>query len=130
MALVVLFSTMSFTISSHYCGENLVDSAIFSKSKTCGMESKNQSIATLKSTDCSVTKANCCTEDLKIIIGQDELKINFDKISFDQHLFVTSFFHAYYTIFIISEDPSASLNEYPPPIMVRQLYKLDESYLI
>lgn len=130
MALVVLFSTMSFTISLHYCGENLVDSSIFSKLKSCGMEPDNKSDETLKSLDCSVTKVNCCSEELKIIKGQDELKISFDKISLDQHIFVAAFFNAYYTLFITSEDPSPSLNEYPPPITVRHIYKLDESYLI
>ena len=29
---------MSFTVDMHYCGDTLVDSAIFHKVKTCGME--------------------------------------------------------------------------------------------
>ena len=37
MAFVVLFSTMSFTISEHYCGDHLVDSGLFSKAENCGM---------------------------------------------------------------------------------------------
>ena len=38
MAIVVLFSTMSFTINMHYCGDNLVETVIFHKAKGCGME--------------------------------------------------------------------------------------------
>ena len=38
MAFVVLFSTMSFTVNMHYCGDTLVETAIFHKAKGCGME--------------------------------------------------------------------------------------------
>ena len=34
MACVVLLSTMSFTVDLHYCGDTLVDTAIFQKVKT------------------------------------------------------------------------------------------------
>ena len=37
MAFVVLFSTMSFTVNMHYCGDTLVETAIFQKAKGCGM---------------------------------------------------------------------------------------------
>lgn len=130
MAFVVLFSTMSFTISSHYCGDSLVDSSIFLKAKTCGMESEYQSDNTLKSSDCSITKKNCCSEEIEIIKGQDELKINFDKISFDQQTFVAVFFHTYINLFPSVKEARPSLKANPAPLIVRQLYKLDETYLI
>ena len=38
MSFVVLFSTMSFTINMHYCGDTLVETALFQKAKGCGME--------------------------------------------------------------------------------------------
>ena len=50
MAVVVLFSTMSFTISEHYCGDKLVDSALFSKAEFCGMEMQ----LPLQSKDCNI----------------------------------------------------------------------------
>ena len=50
MAIVVLFSTMSFTVDMHYCGDNLVETAIFHKAKGCGMEMENPSTE-----GCSVT---------------------------------------------------------------------------
>lgn len=37
-AIVVFLSTMSFTIDMHYCGDILVDSAIFEKVGTAGAE--------------------------------------------------------------------------------------------
>lgn len=130
MAIVVLFSTMSFTLSSHYCGDSLVDSSVFSKVKTCGMESESQLQKGLQSSDCSITKKNCCSEKSEIIKGQDELKINFHKISFDQQIFVAAFVQTYINLFPSIEDAKPSLKAYPPPLIVRKLFKLDETYLI
>ena len=38
MAFVVLVSTMSFTYDLHFCGDILVDVALFAKADSCGME--------------------------------------------------------------------------------------------
>lgn len=130
MALVVLFSTMSFAISSHYCGDSLVDSSVFAKLKTCGMESENQSDSSLQSLDCSISKKNCCTEETEIIKGQNELKLNFDKISFEQQIFVAAYLESYINLFYLLEDAKPSLKAFPPPLIVKQLFKLDETYLI
>ncbi len=130
MAFVVLFSTMSFTISMHYCGDSLVDTAIFSKLKTCGMESEMKAENTLQSSDCSIAKKGCCTDEQQTVTGQDELQLTFDKITLGQQLFVAAFFHTYNTLFETSKEVTPSLNHYPPPNIVRHIYKLDETYLI
>ncbi len=125
MAIVVLVSTMSFTIDSHYCGDILVDTSVFQKVKSCGMEMQNPS-----TDDCSILKKNCCSEKSEIIKGQDELKLNFDKISFDQQIFVAAFVYTYSHLFPSIEDAKPSLKVYPPPLIVKHIYKLDETYLI
>ncbi len=94
------------------------------------MEMESESDASLQPSDCSITKKNCCSEERVIIKGQDELKVTFDKISFDQQLFVAAFVHTYITLFPSVEDAKPSLKAYPPPLIVRQLFKLDETYLI
>ena len=71
MAFVVLFSTMSFTIDMHYCGDKLVETAIFNKAKGCGMEMDNPSAE-----GCAITKKNCCNDEQLIVDGQDELNFN------------------------------------------------------
>jgi hypothetical protein len=126
MAFVVLFSTMSFTIHKHYCGETLMDTAIFKQLKKCEMEQLVSSVPL----GCSVTKKDCCTDKQQTILGQNELQLTFDKISLDQHVFAAVFFHTYRTLFEVSEEVTPSLRIYPPPLIVKQLYKLDETYLI
>ena len=125
MAIVVLFSTMSFTIDMHYCGDSLVETAIFHKAKGCGMETEKPS------TDgCSIKVKDCCSDEQLIIDGQDELKITFDKLTFDQQVFVASFVYTYINLFDGLEENVTSYRDYAPPLVIRQIYKLDETYLI
>jgi hypothetical protein len=125
MAFVVLFSTMSFTINMHYCGDTLVETALFHKAKGCGMEMEKPSTE-----GCAITKKNCCDDKQLSIEGQDELQIQFDKISFEQQVFIASFIYAYSNLFEEYNEDINSFREYKPPLVVRQLYKLDETYLI
>ena len=75
MAFVVLFSTMSYTLNAHYCGETLVATSLFEKVESCGMEEAMSKIPK----GCSMEKPDCCKNEQSLIKGQDELKLNFDK---------------------------------------------------
>ena len=125
MAFVVLCSTMSFTVNMHYCGDILVETAIFHKAKGCGMEMEKPS------TDgCSITKKNCCDEEQLVVDGQDELQLQVDKISFEQQVFIASFVYTYINLFEGLENNVSTYEEYKPPLVIRQLYKIHETYLI
>ena len=125
MAFVVLFSTMSFTMNMHYCGGTLVETAIFQKAKGCGMEMEKKSTK-----GCSITKKSCCDDKQLAIEGQDELQLQVDKITFEQHLFIVSFVYTYINLFEGLENNVSTYKEYKPPLVIRQLYKIDETYLI
>lgn len=125
MAFVVLFSTMSFTINMHYCGDNLVETAIFHKAKGCGMEMEKPSTE-----GCSITKKNCCDDEQLVVDGQDELQLQVDKISFEQQVFIASFVYTYIDLFEGLDNNVSSYEVYEPPLVVRQIFKIDETYLI
>ena len=125
MAFVVLFSTMSFTVNMHYCGGTLVETAIFQKAKGCGMEMQKPSTE-----GCAITKKNCCDDKQLIVEGQDELQLQLDKISFEQQLFITSFVYTYINLFEGLDTNESSYEEYEPPLVIRQIFKIDETYLI
>ena len=125
MAFVVLFSTMSFTVNMHYCGDDLVDTAIFSKADTCGMEMENPSTE-----GCSISTKNCCDDKQLVIDGQDELQLQVDKISFEQQVFIASFVYTYINLFEGLDENVSSFEEYKPPLVVKQIFKIDETYLI
>lgn len=125
MAFVVLFSTMSFTIDMHYCGDTLVETAIFQKAKGCGMEMESPS------TDgCSIMKKNCCSDEQILIDGQDELQLSVDKISFEQEVFIASFYYTFINLFEGLEDQVTPFKYYSPPLVVKDIQVLDEVYLI
>ena len=125
MALVVLFTTMSFTIDMHYCGNTLVEAAIFHKAKGCGMEMQKPSTKS-----CSITLKNCCTDKQMIFDGHDELQLSFHTLSFEQKQFFASFIYTYINLFEGVEEEVNSYRDYIPPLVVREIYKLDETYLI
>jgi hypothetical protein len=125
MAFVVLCSTMSFTIDMHFCGDTLVETAVFHKAKGCGMEMQKPS-----SNDCEMTKKNCCKDEQLVIDGQDELQLSVDKITFEQQVFIASFLHSYNTLFKGVDKNISSYAAYKSPLVIRQLYKIDETYLI
>ena len=125
MAFVVLFSTLSFTVNMHYCGGTLVETAMFQKVKGCGMDMQKPSTES-----CAITKKNCCSDEHLLIDGQDELQLQVDTISFEQQLFIASFVYTYVNGFEGLENHVSSYEAYEPPPVVRQLYKLDETYLI
>ena len=124
LAFVVLVSTMSFTVNMHYCGDNLVDTAIFVEAETCGMEMDTTA------TDCSVKKKNCCTKKQVIVEGQDELKISFDTLSLNQQYIISSFVYTFAQPVEILDESPLVFNNTSPPKVVRQRFKIDESYLI
>jgi hypothetical protein len=125
LAFVVLFSTMSFTVNMHYCGDALAETAIFHKAEGCGMEMDQPS-----SEGCDIAKKNCCKDEQLVINGQDELQLQVDKISFEQQIFIASFVYTYLNLFEGLENNVSSYEEYRPPLVIRQLYKIDETYLI
>ncbi len=121
MAIVVLLSTMSFTVSMHYCQGELIDTAIFQKAHSCGME--------MNMSD-EMKKKGCCDDKEIHIEGQDELKLPVANMSFNQQAFVIAFVHSYIELFQTTEDRKNTFFDYPPPFIVRQIFKLDETYLI
>ncbi len=125
MTFVVLFSTMSFTVNMHYCGEILVETAVFHKAKGCGMEMQKPSTE-----GCAITKKNCCSDEQLVVDGQDELKLQVDKTSYEQQVFIASFVYAYINLFEGLENNISSYEEYEPPLVIRQIFKIDETYLI
>ena len=79
MALVVLFSTASFTVDMHYCGDHLVDFSLFDKVDTCLMKAGMSK----SSSECAVMDMDCCSDVEVAIEGQDDLKVSFDQLTLD-----------------------------------------------
>ncbi|MCF6307060.1 MAG: hypothetical protein L3J09_03795 [Flavobacteriaceae bacterium] len=130
MATVVLFSTMSFTIDMHYCGDILVDTAIFSKAEGCGMEMNHSSSSSSSSSEENISNKNCCSETVISIDGDEEFTTTFKELTFEQQTFVATFVYTYINLFEVNEDNSTSFLDYSPPLVVKDILLLDEQFLI
>lgn len=126
LALLVLFSTMSFTVDMHYCGGQLVDKAVFSEVKTCGMEMPPSK----RSTGESVEENGCCKDISVTVEGQEELKISFEKHELPAVDFLAAFSYSYVSVFEPLSEKHIPFDMYSPPRLIQDLCTLHETYLI
>ena len=126
MALLVMLSTVSFTIESHYCGDFLVDTSLFGSAESCGIDLSQ----TKSSKEDTLEGKNCCNNEQITVNGQNELSILFDNLTNDQQNFIATFVYTYINLFEGLENKAFSFTKYPPPLIVKNIYKLDETYLI
>jgi len=69
LAFLVLLSTFSFKVETHFCGSNLVDVAVFSKAKSCCDS------AVKMDSELQFTKENCCTNKVVSVEGLNQFKV-------------------------------------------------------
>ncbi len=119
-----MFSTVSFTIEKHFCGDVLVGVAVFTAAKKCGMEAyeKNQE---------AITKKSCCKDVMNVVQGQKELKhATFDDLDFQQQLFISSFSYAFVNLFEGLPHLIIPHKDYFPPNLVADIQVLDQVFII
>ena len=124
MAVLVLFSTVSFTVEKHFCGDVLIDSAVFTEAQKCKMEA-------FEIEQSKITKKHCCKDELEVVKGQDKLKRSqFEEVTFEQQVFVFSFIYSYTNS--LEELPNLIIPHkyYSPPILIDDIQVLDEVFLI
>jgi hypothetical protein len=126
MALIVLFSTFSFTVAQHYCGDDLVDFSFFGKAESCGMEIQQPS----DSHEHNFEKKGCCNDETLSISGQHDLKLSLDKLNFEQQHFVVSWVSSYINLFEGLDENLVPFEQYPPPLLVKDIHILDQTFLI
>lgn len=124
MAFLVLFSTVSFTIEKHFCGDTLIDVSVFTEAQKCSMEN-------FELQEDSITKMDCCKDELEFVKGQDILKItNYDDFHFDQHLFISSLIYSYINLFEGLPEQISPHKDYSPPNLVADIQVLDQVFII
>lgn len=130
MALLVLFSTMSFSVDMHYCGDHLVDFSLFEAADGCAMKAETSK----SSSKCSMMQMDmemgCCTDMEIVLEGQDHLKISFDQLTFEQQVFMTTFIQSYITLFQGVDENIVPFKKYAPPPLIRDIQVLDQTFLI
>ena len=117
LAFLVLFSTISFTVEKHFCGEILIDQAIFSEAQTCGMEN----IPGME---------DHCNHQQVQVEGQDDLKHSFEDLDLNQKIFLVTFSLSYAELFAIEEQQEVAFRNYIPPRLIYDIQVRDQVFLI
>nr|WP_297783157.1 hypothetical protein [uncultured Allomuricauda sp.] len=116
MALLVLASTVSWTVDKHICMDRVMDISLFAHADDCGM-------------DMDMEKS-CCDDESFTVQGQDDLKISFENFDLDQQIFLVSFVQTYFHLFEIDSEEPSTFSEYNPPPLIRDVQVLDQTFLI
>lgn len=126
MAFLVLFSTISFTVDMHFCGKHLVDFSLFKKAETCDMKAMMSD----SMVDQMNMEMDCCSDVYVVQQGHDDLKISFEKFSFEHQFFIASYISSYIDLFEGLETNVVPFKKYPPPLLIQDVIILDQQFLI
>ena len=126
MAFLVLFSTMSFSMDMHFCGDMLVDFKLFQEADSCQMAMDMPSMDMVGDD----MEMQCCSDVELLVPGQDDLQLSFDDLSFEQQTFIVAFTITYSNLFLGIDQHPTPLKEYSPPILIRDVQVLDQTFLI
>lgn len=119
LSLLVLFSTLSFTVEKHFCGDFLVDISFKGVTSKCEMVHSEQN------------KSNCCKDEVVILEGQDILQ---QQVLKDVTFKTQQFLVAYIDYSIEKNNFSNNENFYfettPPPKLSKKFQVCYQCFLI
>lgn len=121
LAVLVLFSTISFTIEKHYCGDVLVDVSVFVETEKCAKETVEM-----------LQKKSCCKDEINVVKGQDELKFSsFEDFDFSQQQFILAYATSFYVnLFEGLSQQVIPHKDYSPPNLITDIQVLDQVFII
>jgi len=120
LTVLVLFSTLSFTIEKHFCGDVLVNISMFSEVDYCGMETPEM-----------LQKKSCCKDEIVFVKGQDELKSSsFEDLDLKQQYFLTLISYSYIDFFEGLQKQIIPHKNYSPPNLISDIPILHQVFII
>lgn len=120
LSLLVLLSTVSWTVDKHLCMGRVMDVAFFHDADSCGMED-------------AMTEMNgkhCCDDESFTVEGQDDLKLSWDEVNVNTQKFLIAFLQSYLELLVLPLGEDVPETIYPPPLLVQDLIVLHEVFLI
>ena len=125
MAFLTLFSTLSFAVEKHICNGNIADVAIFDELERCGMPDENHNIDLQ-----TIDTESCCQDEVHFVQGSNaELNVSQKSLQFTQ-TFCVLFAYTYFRLFENLETDSDAFLSYSPPLVVKDVQVLYETFLI
>lgn len=126
MGLLLLLSTISWKVEKHYCMGRLMNVALFTDAETCGMDMT----MSMPEDSLDETKNSCCDDEVIFVDGQDDLKISFNDLNVEQQSFLIALTYTYLGALQDVRQKPVPHEQYPPPLLIKDIQLLDEVYLI
>lgn len=125
MALLLLFSTVSFSVDMHFCGGDLVDLGFFEKDAKCSMM-----LPDTPKGECLMAIMNCCSDQELVQEGLDELLVSVDNMTYEQQKFITTFISVFTFLNYYPPRKIIPFKEYSPPLLTHDFQVVNATFLI
>jgi len=126
LALIVLFSTFSFTIEKHFCGGELADYSFIGNLNRCEMPAKTHD----DTKETFLNKVPCCQDSVEIIDStNDELSVT-KELNIQTVQLLAAFVYSYTNLFDGLEEHIVPFKNYAPPLVVADIQLLHDTFLI
>jgi len=126
LAFTVMFSSSFVIVETHCCNGEEIDSSILGSADVCDMD---MSLCSLEDSS-SISESKCCNNILDFKFAT-VFNTNHHKKSNFVQLHFTPFFSLINTeLFQPNKTQNYYSSEYSPPIMIRDIYILNEHFLI
>ena len=120
LVLLILFSTVSFTIEKHYCCDVLIEVSVFKEIERCKMDLSE-----------ILQEDSCCKHEVDFIKGQDELKMSsLEDFDFEQQKCLAVFFYSSFISFKSLAKQIIPHKDYSPPNLIYDIQVLDQVFII
>ena len=125
LSLVVLFSSMSFTIVKNYCGETLVDISYFGEADACGIEGFNMNSDVTK-----IKKKKCCKDETILVESSTFNKEKFITIQISDIEFTATYIYSFFNLYQNTLLENEYDRGFSPPDIDQDIQVLHQSFLI
>lgn len=124
LSLIVLMSSMSFTIDKHFCGDTLVDISYLGKADDCGMKMHKDSESM------SIKKKNCCKNTTEYVdfdaFNQEKVQIT----TAQEIEFLVFYVYSYLNLYQELKLDKEFYKNFSPPDISKDTQILYETFLI
>ncbi|WP_368732357.1 HYC_CC_PP family protein [Winogradskyella ouciana] len=124
LSFLVMFSTLSLAIEKHFCGDVLIDVAIFTETEKCAMEA-------FEIEQEKITKISCCKDEIDVLDGVNLIATtSFEDLDEIQKQLLLSYFNSYVNLLESLPNLVVPHKDYSQPLLIKDIQVLDEVYLI
>lgn len=126
LGLVILITSMGFTVSSHICGGKKVKTvlSVGAADVSCGMEKNANNCATKKQ-----MKPNCCQDEFQLIQNDEDFTQQVTDFQFSNDFFI-AFLTSYKELFYAEDFEYDFFTDHSPPPLIKDIPVLIQSFLI